>query len=134
MRMEHRPTVPHTHSRAGKGAFVPLKDTQDGYSLLYPFGWQEVTVRGQDQVYKDVIEPLESVSVAVVPTDKETVSEFGSPAEVAVTLADRVLSAPGQEVRLIKAEQVGAGDARDWVRSCTGMAGLGESAWWWPVY
>ncbi|KAL6778485.1 PSBP3 [Auxenochlorella protothecoides x Auxenochlorella symbiontica] len=100
---------------ANKGAFVPLKDTQDGYSLLYPFGWQEVTVRGQDQVFKDVIEPLESVAVAVVPTDKQTVSDFGSPAEVAVTLADRVLSAPGQEVRLIKAEK-STRDEREYYR------------------
>lgn len=58
-----------------------MKDAQDGYSFVYPFGWQEVAVKGQDIVYKDVIEPLESVSVSITKTDKENVSEFGSPAE-----------------------------------------------------
>lgn len=32
---------------AGPKGFVPLRDSQDGYSFLYPFGWQEVTVDGQ---------------------------------------------------------------------------------------
>lgn len=59
-----------------------MKDSQDGYSFVYPFGWQEVAVKGQDVVYKDVIEPLESVSVSITKTDKANVSEFGSPAEV----------------------------------------------------
>ncbi len=58
-----------------------MKDSQDGYSFVYPFGWQEVAVKGQDVVYKDVIEPLESVSVSITQTDKANVSEFGSPAE-----------------------------------------------------
>ena len=59
-----------------------MKDPQDGYSFVYPFGWQEVAVKGQDVVYKDVIEPLESVSVSITQTDKADVTEFGSPAEV----------------------------------------------------
>lgn len=25
---------------AGPKGFVPVRDTQDGYSFLYPFGWQ----------------------------------------------------------------------------------------------
>ncbi len=62
--------------------FAPVKDPQDGYSFLYPFGWQEVAVKGQDIGYKDVIEPLESVSVSITQTDKADVTEFGSPAEV----------------------------------------------------
>ena len=45
---------------------MEFKDTQDGYQFLYPFGWQEIGVEGQDVVYKDVIEPLESVSVNMV--------------------------------------------------------------------
>lgn len=49
---------------------------------MYPYGWQEVAVKGQDIVYKDVIEPLESVSVSITQTDKADVTEFGSPAEV----------------------------------------------------
>ncbi|KAF3773278.1 PsbP-like protein 1 [Nymphaea thermarum] len=43
--------------------FQPVLDKTDGYSFFYPFGWQEVVVQGQDKVFKDVIEPLESVSV-----------------------------------------------------------------------
>ncbi len=59
-----------------------LKDTNDGYTFLYPFGWQELTVDGQDVVLKDVIEPLESVSVNLIDTPRETVSEFGDIGEV----------------------------------------------------
>ena len=62
-----------------------MKDPQDGYSFVYPFGWQEVAVKGQDIVYKDVIEPLESVSVSITQTDKADVTEFGSPAEVGLS-------------------------------------------------
>ncbi len=58
-----------------------MKDAQDGYSFVYLFGWQEVAVKGQDVVYKDVIEPLESVSVSITKTDKERVSEYGPAAE-----------------------------------------------------
>lgn len=61
--------------------YTPVKDAQDGYSFVYLFGWQEVAVKGQDVVYKDVIEPLESVSVSITKTDKEKVSEFGPAAE-----------------------------------------------------
>lgn len=67
---------------AGPLGFNAVKDTQDGYQFVYPFGWQEVQVEGQDVVYKDIIEPLESVSVTVEKTDKQKVSEFGSPEEV----------------------------------------------------
>ena len=67
---------------AGAGGFLPIKDSQDGYQFLSPFGWQEVAVKGQDVVYKDVIEPLESVSVSLTPTDKANIAEFGTPEEV----------------------------------------------------
>lgn len=43
---------------------------------------QEVVIDGQDKVFKDVIEPLESVSVNMVPTNKEDVRDFGSPQQV----------------------------------------------------
>lgn len=43
--------------------FSTMRDTGDGYEMAYPFGWQEVQVGGVDAVYKDVIEPLESVAV-----------------------------------------------------------------------
>jgi photosystem II oxygen-evolving enhancer protein 2 len=66
---------------APKG-FLLVKDSQDGYEFYHPFGWQEVTVTGQDVVYKDIIEPLESVSVSITTTDKADVTEFGPPEEV----------------------------------------------------
>lgn len=102
--------------------FNVVKDTGDKYLFAYPFGWQvglraavcllcsaqtlaaearqlrplpqEVTVDGADVVYKDIIEPLESVSVTLVPTDKKTLNEFGTAEEVAETLATRVLTSP----------------------------------------
>lgn len=67
---------------AAPQGYTPIKDAQDGYSFLSPFGWQEVSVKGQDIVYKDVIEPLESVSVSLTPTDKADITEYGSPIEV----------------------------------------------------
>lgn len=39
-------------------------------------------MKGQDVVYKDVIEPLESVSVSLTSTDKKDITEYGSPLEV----------------------------------------------------
>lgn len=45
-------------------------------------GEQEVTIDGQDKVFKDVIEPLESVSVNLIPTSKENIRDFGSPQQV----------------------------------------------------
>ncbi|CAD7700879.1 unnamed protein product [Ostreobium quekettii] len=74
--------------------FNPVRDLNDGYQFLYPFGWQEVVVDGQDAVYKDIIEPLESVSVSVVATDKGDITDFGSAEEVAETLVSKVLSGP----------------------------------------
>lgn len=43
---------------------------------------QEVTIDGQDKVFKDVIEPLESVSVNLFPTSKQDIRDFGPPQEV----------------------------------------------------
>lgn len=54
-----------------------MEDLQDSYKFLYPFGWQEVAVSGADVVYKDVVEPLESVSVTLTATDKNDITEFG---------------------------------------------------------
>lgn len=39
-------------------------------------------MRGLDITYKDVIEPLESVSVNIIKTDKETLEELGPANEV----------------------------------------------------
>ena len=75
--MDLTTTVPYP-----TGPFTTVKDAQDGYEFVYPYGWQEVSVRGQDIVFKDVIEPLESVSVSITSTDKKTIQEFGPPEEV----------------------------------------------------
>jgi photosystem II oxygen-evolving enhancer protein 2 len=85
--------------------FQPIKDSQDGYSFLSPFGWQEVSVKGQDIVYKDVIEPLESVSVSITPTDKKDITEYGSPVEVAATLSKNVLTPSNQEVKVLNVSE-----------------------------
>uniref|UniRef100_A0A0D9VVR0 PsbP C-terminal domain-containing protein n=1 Tax=Leersia perrieri TaxID=77586 RepID=A0A0D9VVR0_9ORYZ len=91
-------------SEAKKG-FLPVTDKKDGYSFLYPFGWQEVVVQGQDKVYKDVIEPLESVSVNTIPTNKQDIRELGPPDQVAEALIRKVLAAPTQKTKLIEAKE-----------------------------
>jgi photosystem II oxygen-evolving enhancer protein 2 len=89
-----------------KKGFLPVTDKKDGYSFLYPFGWQEVVVQGQDKVYKDVIEPLESVSVNTIPTSKQDIRELGPPDQVAEALIRKVLAAPTQKTKLIEAKEV----------------------------
>ncbi|XP_039780266.1 psbP-like protein 1, chloroplastic isoform X2 [Panicum virgatum] len=70
---------PAAFAAESKKGFLPVVDKKAGYSFLYPFGWQEVAVQGQDKVYKDVIEPLESVSVNSIPTSKEDIRDLGPP-------------------------------------------------------
>lgn len=45
-------------------------------------GVQEVSVGGQDIVFKDIIEPLESVSVSITPSDKDDITLYGDANEV----------------------------------------------------
>jgi hypothetical protein len=78
----HIPRQPSCLPPAAPKGFNPVQDLNDNYQFLYPFGWQEVSVGGADLVYKDVIEPLESVSVTITPTDKKDVTEFGDIADV----------------------------------------------------
>eukprot|EP00878_Enallax_costatus_P043977 GHUV01052105.1.p1 GENE.GHUV01052105.1~~GHUV01052105.1.p1 ORF type:complete len:203 (-),score=46.73 GHUV01052105.1:674-1282(-) len=73
-------------AKAPKG-FNPVQDLTDNYQFLYPFGWQEVTITGADVVYKDVVEPLESVSVTITPTDRKEITDFGDINEVNHTTA-----------------------------------------------
>ena len=84
--------------------FQGVRDTGDGYEFIYPFGWQEVSVSGVDAVYKDIIEPLESLSVQLTPTQKASITEYGPPNEIAGTLANSVLAKSSDEVQLIKSE------------------------------
>ncbi|XVE69115.1 hypothetical protein DITRI_Ditri09bG0124800 [Diplodiscus trichospermus] len=88
-----------------KKGFIAVTDKKDGYSFLYPFGWQEVVIEGQDKVFKDVIEPLESASVNLIPTGKQDIRDFGSPQEVAETLIKKVLAPPTQKTKLIEAAE-----------------------------
>lgn len=88
-----------------KKGFLSVTDKTDGYSFLYPFGWQEVVIDGQDKVFKDVIEPLESVSVNLIPTSKEDIRDFGPPQQVAETLIKKVLAPSNQKTKLIEASE-----------------------------
>mmetsp|Transcript_12370 Transcript_12370/g.45130 ORF Transcript_12370/g.45130 Transcript_12370/m.45130 type:complete len:237 (+) Transcript_12370:44-754(+) len=83
--------------------FIPVKDVQDNYAFLYPFGWQEIRIEGQDVAFKDLIEPLESVSVSVLDTQTESLAALGPPSEVAKLFIDKVLTAPGQSFSLLDA-------------------------------
>lgn len=88
-----------------KKGFLPVTDKKDGYTFYYPFGWQEVAIEGQDKVFKDVIEPLESVSVNLYPTSKQDIKDFGPPQEVAETLIKKVLAPSNQKTKLINAKE-----------------------------
>ncbi|KAK6123157.1 hypothetical protein DH2020_043105 [Rehmannia glutinosa] len=97
--------APTTFAAEAKKGFLSVTDKKDGYNFLYPFGWQEVIVEGQDKVFKDVIEPLESVSVNLIPTAKQDIRDFGPPQEVAETLIKKVLASPSQKTKLIEATE-----------------------------
>uniref|UniRef100_A0A7S3QZR2 PsbP C-terminal domain-containing protein n=1 Tax=Dunaliella tertiolecta TaxID=3047 RepID=A0A7S3QZR2_DUNTE len=90
-------------AKAPKG-FSPYEDLGDGYKFLFPFGWQEVAVDGADVLFKDIVEPLESISVTITTTEKADITEFGTKEEVADTLAKEVLTPPGQEVNVLSSE------------------------------
>jgi photosystem II oxygen-evolving enhancer protein 2 len=66
-----------------------------------------VAVKGQDVAFKDVIEPLESVSVSIIKTDKDSLQDLGSADQVAKALVERVLASPTQKTQLIEAKEVG---------------------------
>ncbi|CAI9786744.1 unnamed protein product [Fraxinus pennsylvanica] len=88
-----------------KKGFLSVTDKKDGYTFVYPFGWQEVVIEGEDKVFKDVIEPLESVSVNMIQTSKQDIRDFGSPQEVAETLIKKVLASPLQKTKLVQASE-----------------------------
>ncbi|KAJ7548090.1 hypothetical protein O6H91_08G116900 [Diphasiastrum complanatum] len=90
--------------KAPKG-YAAVVDNNDGYAFFYPFGWQEIAIKGQDIAYKDVIEPLESVSINIVKTDKTDLHELGSPERIAKTLVEKVFTTPSQKSQLIDAKE-----------------------------
>lgn len=91
---------------------------------------QEVVVQGEDKVFKDVIEPLESVSVNMIPTSKEDIRDLGPPqavssylfslklvnfyhvmlivcsSQVAEALVKKVLAPASQKTKLVEATEV----------------------------
>ncbi|KAJ0100913.1 hypothetical protein Patl1_06280 [Pistacia atlantica] len=97
--------TPASFAAESKKGFLSVTDKKDGYSFLYPFGWQEVVVEGQDKVFKDVIEPLESVSVNMIPTAKQDIRDFGSPQEVAQILIKKFLAPPNQKTKIVTASE-----------------------------
>ncbi|KAK1322365.1 hypothetical protein QJS10_CPA03g01487 [Acorus calamus] len=96
---------PASFAAENKKGFQDVIDRKDGYTFLYPFGWQEVAIQGQDKVFKDVIEPLESVSVNMVPTNKEDIRDLGSPQQVAEALIKKVLAPASQKTKLVEAAE-----------------------------
>ncbi|KAG9453667.1 hypothetical protein H6P81_006571 [Aristolochia fimbriata] len=97
--------TPASFAAESKKGFQAVSDKKDGYSFLYPFGWQEVVIDGQDKVFKDVIEPLESVSVNMIGTSKEDIRDLGSPQQVAEALIKRVLAPSTQKTKLVEAKE-----------------------------
>ena len=98
--------VPSAVAAQGAPAgFNAVKDTGKGYAFFYPIGWQEVALDGQDKAFKDVIEPLESVSLSVLPTTRASLAEAGSPQEVAQSLVAKSAS-PQAKTALVSASQV----------------------------
>ncbi len=59
---------------------------------------------GQDKAFKDVIEPLESVSLGIAPTTRASLAEAGTPQEVGTSLVVKS-AAPGTQVALLNASQ-----------------------------
>lgn len=97
--------TPASFAAESTKGFLSVTDQKDGYSFVYPFGWQEVIIEGQDKVFKDVIEPLESVSVNLIPTSKQDIRDFGSPQEVAEILIKKFLAPPTQRTKIVAASE-----------------------------
>lgn len=54
-----------------------------------------------------------NLGTSQVPTDKGDISDYGPLADVVLTLADKVLTAPSQEVKIVAAAEVGEQWARN---------------------
>ncbi len=88
---------------------VPYRDSRDGYSFLYPNGWQPVQgAKGPDVVLHDIIEPSENVSVVIGPLESvKDLTELGSASDVGLRLQNKVIAAPGsgRTAELLNAER-----------------------------
>jgi len=68
-------------------AYDTYKDTQRGYELKYPTGLQKSdSNKNYDLFLRDLIEPLESVSVRITDTKRKSLDEIGNATEVAQLL------------------------------------------------
>ena len=62
--------------------FLPYNG--DGFKILIPAKWnpsKEVEYPGQVLRYEDNFDTTSNVAVMITPTDKKTITEFGSPEE-----------------------------------------------------
>ncbi len=97
-----------TSGAAGLNSYV---DSYDGYEFLYPNGWVEIKVdgdNGPDVVFHDIIQESENVSVVISPVPEgQTLKDLGSPTEVGQRLAQRVITSEEGDR---KAELLGAAE------------------------
>jgi photosystem II oxygen-evolving enhancer protein 2 len=99
---------------AGASGLNSYADVQDGYSFLYPLGWQQVKVsKGPDVVFHDLINPTENISVVISPVaaGKKNLQDLGTPGEVGYALQQKAIAPPdsGRTAELVdaSARQVG---------------------------
>jgi photosystem II oxygen-evolving enhancer protein 2 len=78
------------------GGLKAYVDALDGYRFLYPNGWVQVAVKnGPDIVFHDLIEETENVSVVMSQvTGNKQLTDLGSPGEIGLQLAEKVLAPP----------------------------------------
>jgi len=88
---------------------MPFSDIRDGYSFLYPSGWQQKMIKGgPDILFQDIIELSENVSVVIGKLNSvKELAEIGSASDVGLRVAQKVIATPGsgREADLIAAEQ-----------------------------
>lgn len=89
---------------AARLASTCFSDTTSGLSRPPLCAVQEVALEGQDKAFKDVIEPLESVSLSILPTTRKSLADAGTPDEVAAALTQKSASATTQ-VAVVSANQ-----------------------------
>lgn len=63
-----------------------------------------MTLEGQDRAFKDVIQPLESVSLSISPTARASLAEAGTPEEVARSLISKS-AGPGTKTAFVAASE-----------------------------
>ncbi|KAF3494456.1 hypothetical protein DY000_02056258, partial [Brassica cretica] len=59
--------APVSFGAESKKGFMTVSDNKDAYSFLYPFGWQEVVIEGQDKIAETLI-----LKVSAPPNQKTT--------------------------------------------------------------